>query len=156
MNDIQRILVLSRTTKHCQKALHYGIQLAKNLGAELFVVHSIHNPFGLEGWNIPLPSLSGLKTEYKRIQEEAQRDLDAMIRRESAEGFPIEVMISEDEVVSNVLEIVKAKNIDLIVLRAHQESWLEHLLFGGSNETLVRKLPCSIMMIKDEPEAVDF
>jgi hypothetical protein len=37
---------------------------------------------------------------------------------------------------------------------AHQEGHVEHLFFGRSNDELVRKMPCSIMLVKKEPEAI--
>ena len=153
MQDINRIMVLSRTTKHCHKAVHYGISMARKFEAELYVVHSLHNPFGLDGWNIPLPSLPDLQEEYKRMQEEARHDIDVMIKAESAAGLPIEVIITEDEIVKRIIELVKEKKIDLLIMRAHQEWWLEHVFFGRGNEKLIRAMPCSILMIKDEPRA---
>ena len=155
MHDVKKIMVLSRTTKHCHKAVHYGVDLAKCINAELVVVHSIHNPFGLEGWNVPLPSVVNLEAEYKRMQEDAKKDIDAMIRRESAAGLPIEVIIAEGEVVGEVKALVKEKNIDLLIFRGHHESWLEHALLGQTNERLLRDLPCSTMVVKDEPTAVE-
>ena len=59
MGDINRILVVSRSTKHCQKAVLYGVSLAQKYGAELFVVHVRHNPFRLEGWNLGHSILAG-------------------------------------------------------------------------------------------------
>ncbi len=50
MDDIKRILVVSRLTANCRKAVHYGISLAKEYDAALLVIHVVHNPFGLEGW----------------------------------------------------------------------------------------------------------
>ncbi len=50
MDAIKRILVVSRLTAHCRKAVHYGISLAIKHNASLFVIHVVHNPFGLEGW----------------------------------------------------------------------------------------------------------
>ena len=49
MEDVKRILVISRMTKYCKKAVHYGVSLAKKYEAELYVIHVIHNPFGYEG-----------------------------------------------------------------------------------------------------------
>ena len=66
MEDVKRILVVSRSTKHCQKVVHYGASLARKYGAELFVIHVMHNPFMLEGWNFGMPSLD---MEYKRLQQ---------------------------------------------------------------------------------------
>jgi nucleotide-binding universal stress UspA family protein len=43
-------------TMYCKKAVHYGISLAKKYGAALTIVHVIHDPFGIEGWNLPMPT----------------------------------------------------------------------------------------------------
>ena len=64
MHDIKRILVVSRSTRHCRKAVHYGISLAKQHNAKLYVMHVIHDPFSLEGWNLPIPSLN---QEFKKL-----------------------------------------------------------------------------------------
>jgi len=97
MDDIKRILVVSRSTKYCRKAVHYGILLAKKHEAELYVIHAIYNPFGVEGWNVPLPSHTVLAEEYKSMQQEAKTDLDNMINAENAGGMPIKVLISTEE-----------------------------------------------------------
>jgi hypothetical protein len=39
MEDIKRILVVSRMTTYCRKALHYGISLSKRYGASLSIIH---------------------------------------------------------------------------------------------------------------------
>ena len=63
MDDVKRILVVSRMTRFDRKALHYGASLAKQYGAELFVLYVMHDPFGTEGGNLPFPSLD---EDYKR------------------------------------------------------------------------------------------
>ena len=66
MEDIKRILVVSRMTKDCRKAVHYGVSLSRKYGADLYVIHVVHDPFGYEGWNLPTFSL---EEEYKKIIE---------------------------------------------------------------------------------------
>ncbi|HAM53796.1 MAG TPA: universal stress protein, partial [Nitrospiraceae bacterium] len=39
MDDVKRILVVSRMTTYCRKAVHYGVSLSQKYGAELLVVH---------------------------------------------------------------------------------------------------------------------
>ena len=151
MEDIKRILVVSRMTKYCQKAVHYGVSFARKYGAELYVIHVIHNPFGYEGWNLPIYSL---KEDYKRIQLKAKEDLDRLIDSEKANGMAVKELIREGEPTKEVLKVVKEENIDLIVMLAHEEGRLEHFLFGRSNEALIRRMPCSIFMVKKEPEPV--
>ena len=156
MDEIRRILVVSRTTKYCRKAVRYGILLAKKHEADLYIIHTLHNPFGLEGWNVPLPSRTVLEEEYKTMQQEAKKDLDAMINAEKEGGPPIEVLTSEGKLNEEVFKVVQEKKIDLLLLRAHAEWQLEHILFGHSNEEIIRKMPCSILLVKDEPKPVPY
>ena len=153
MEAIKRILVVSRMTQLCQKALKQGISLARKYDAELFVIHVVHNPFGLAGWN--LPGLS-LKKDYEKLLKDAKDELDKIIRKEKGTDLDIKVLIQEGEPIAQILKTVKEKEIDLMVLLAHEEGRLEHFLFGRENETLYRRLPCSLLLVKKEPEAVSW
>jgi universal stress protein A len=156
MDDIKRILVVSRSTKYCRKAVHYGVSLAKKYEAELHVLHVIHNPFGLEGWNVPLASLPTLEEDYKKIQQQARQDIDRMIDAEKENGMPIHVSIREGDPNREVFKMIEDKKIDLLILLAHAEWRLEHLLFGRSNDEIMRKMPCSVLFIKQEPASVGY
>jgi len=148
MEDINRILVVSRMTKYCREAVHCGISLARKYEAELFIIHVIHNPFGLEGWNLPTVSL---KQEYQNLIEEAKADLDRIVAREKGKGLPIRELIKEGEPTEEIIKTVKDEKIDLLIMLSHEESRLEHFLFGRSNEELIRRMPCSILLVKKEP-----
>jgi len=147
MDNIKRILVVSRMTKHCEKAVHYGVSLAKKYNAELYVIHVIHNPFEYEGWNLPITSL---KENFWRIQKEAREGLDAFINLEKTKGITVKELIREGEPTKEILKVVEEENIDLMIMLGHEEGRLEHFLFGRSNEALIRKLPCSIFMVKKD------
>lgn len=154
MDDIKRILVLSRSTKHCRKAVDYGISLAKKYKAELYVLHVFHNPFGLEGWNVPVASLPDLREEYKRMQQQAVQEINRIIESRQTEDMPVDIIIKEGEPNKELFKLIDEKKIDLLIFLAHSEGRLEHLLTGRSNEEIIRKMPCSIMMLKQEPKAV--
>jgi len=141
MEDVKRILVVSRDTKYCRRAVHYGVSLAKKYGAELYVIHVVHDPFSLHGWNLPIPSL---EEEYVRLRQETKIELTSIINSEKQKGVNITQLDKEDE------------NIDLIVMLAHEEGHLEHFLFGRSNEEIIRKMPCSVLLVKKEPGRVRF
>ncbi len=146
MGEFKRILVVSRLTAHCRKAVHFGISLAQKYGAELFVMHVVHNPFGLEGWNIPpFPRNFGI------LLEKSREDIDAAIKAERAKGMEIKEIIMKGEPTTVVLDAIRDEHIDLLVMLAHEKGHLEHFLFGRSNEELVRKMPCSIFLVKKEP-----
>ena len=151
MNDIKRILAVCRATKHCDKAVHQGISLAKENGAKLYVLHVFDDPFGLEAWSLPVVSLKDIQEEYKRMQEKTRIDIDRIIEGEQSTGMPIEVSVEDGDADEKILDFVKENKIDLIIMLAHEEGRLEHLLFGRSTDRIIRSLPCSIMLVKQEP-----
>ena len=154
MEEVKRILVLSRSTRYCWKAVRYGVSLAKNYGCEMVVLHIIHNPFGLEGWNVPIASLKELDEEYQRMQKQARMDLDNMVEQAKAEGIPVRVMVKEGDPNKELFKVIEDEKIDLLILLAHEEWRLEHLMFGRANHEIVRRMPCSVMLVKQEPKAV--
>jgi universal stress protein A len=131
MEDFKNILVVTNSTKYCRQALHHGISLAKRYNAEVHVLHLMHDPFNLDHWQLALPSLKSIKKEYQDMRTTTRKDLDAMIAAEQAKGL--------------------SKKIDLLIMLAHEEGYLEQSLFGSLNEKIHRKLPCTVMFIKQEP-----
>ena len=148
MEDISRILVVTRSTKYCQKAVHYAVSLARKYGAELSILHVIHNPFGMEGWNLPLAYRPDLEEEYNRMFKSAKADLDRIIADEKATGLPIKELIVEGDPTKKIFEVVEQEKIDLIVMLAYQQWRLEHWLFGRGLDEIVRKMPCSVLLIQ--------
>ena len=147
-NDVQRILVVSRSTKECQKALHYGVSLAKQFNSKLFVLHVLHDPFSVDGWNLPLPSL---KQEYENLVKKARKEIDRVIKSEQADGLDIVEWIRDGKPAEEVITAVKEEKIDLVILAAHEEGRFEHFLFGRTVEELSRKMPCSILLVNYNP-----
>jgi len=148
MDDFKRILVVSRSTKNCKKALHYGISLAKQQNSKLYVLHVIHDPFSLEGWNLPVPSL---KQEYENLVKKAREEIDRIIKSEQADGISITEWIRDGKPDEEVIAAVKEEKIDLIIMSAHEEGRFEHYLFGRTVEQLTRKMPCSILLVNYNP-----
>ena len=148
MEEINRILVVAKSTKYCHKAVHYGVSLARRYGAELSILHVIHNPFGLEGWNLPLAYRPDMEKEFERMRQSAKRDLDKIIAEERANGLPIKELIVEADPMREIFEVVEKDRIDLIVMIAYQQGLLEHWLFGRELDEIVRKMPCSVLLVQ--------
>ncbi|MGE5174201.1 MAG: universal stress protein [Betaproteobacteria bacterium] len=151
MENIKNILVISRMVKYDARVIHAGASLARKYGAKLTVIHVIHDPFGIEGWNLPMPNL---EKDYQNLLKNTRKELDKIVEQERASGVDIDVMIKEGEPTKEILKTVKEKQIDLLVMLAHEEGHLEHFLFGKSNHEIILKMPCSIMLIKKEPHSV--
>ncbi|HNY50826.1 MAG TPA: universal stress protein [Smithella sp.] len=149
MEDIKRILAVSWITQYCKETVHYAVSLASKYDAELFVIHVVDNSL-LHGWNFPM----GLyEEEHRKYLHQIQTELDGIINREKKSGMDIKTIVKEGEPVEEILKMVKKEKIDLLVLRANEESRIEHFLVGGSNDELIRMMPCSIFLVKNEPKS---
>jgi nucleotide-binding universal stress UspA family protein len=149
MEDIRRILAVSWMTQYCQKTIHYAVSLAAKYGAELSVIHVI-DTLWLQGWN--LPTMSQDESRGKEM-ERIQAELDNIIGGEAKEGVKIKKIIKEGDPVEEILKVTEEEKIDLIIMRSHEEGRIERILVGGSNDAIIRKMPCSIFLVKKELES---
>lgn len=151
MHDIKKILVVSKSTQECKKAVHDGISLARSYKADLTILHVIYDPFSLKGEGMPIPHLADFEGELKDMMEGAKKDLDAMIKAETAEGMHIKEIIREGEPAKTIIKAIQEEKADLMIMAAHEENRIEHFLFSRDNYKIVRKMPCSILLVKVEP-----
>ncbi|MBP7526553.1 MAG: universal stress protein [Syntrophorhabdaceae bacterium] len=149
MEDVKRILVVSRSTEECKKAFHYGVSLARAYGAELSILHIEYDPFNKVGLHY-LASLGSFQEEYRAHEKQVREELDAMIREEKAVGMAIKEMVEQGEPVQQTLEAVKKCGTDLIIMAAHEEGRIERMIYGRSTHEILRRLPCSLMLVKGE------
>lgn len=156
MSDLNRILVVSLSTQHCLKAVQWGISLARNYGAKLFIIHIIHNPFGLEGWNLPIPSMATLEEEFATMMRQAKEALDQYIEAEDTTGLDIEEAVIDGDPKDEISKFIEKEQIDLLVMAAHEQDHIEHLISGREIRDLVRKMPCSLFLVRRELEYKHF
>ena len=158
MENFKRVLVVNRMSEYCRDAVQAGISIARKYGAELMVLHIATNPEGtmsMAGGALNAPSaIPDEVKNYASIQERAKDELEQMIGQEIRAGLPIKVIIKEGKPVDEIVQTVKDERIDLMVLLSHEEGRLEHMLFGHDNDAVLRRMPCSILLIKREPESV--
>jgi len=146
MGIIKNILVVSWLTPDCSKTVQIGISLCGQYQAQLSVVHVIDTAW-LTGWSIPMVSM---EEERKKEMEKNKEELHSIISRENKKEMIIREFVREGTPSEVVLKLIAEENIDLLILRSHAESRLERLLVGGSNDEIIRVMPCSIFLVKQE------
>lgn len=150
MHNIKRILVACKMPEQSREAIHQGIELSQQYGAQLYVIHVTYDPF-ISGWNLPL-QLGVIEKEFKKAVVDAGKTLQAIIREEKKKGVAVKEIVKKGKPADEILKVIKDEKIDLLIMIGHEETRLEHFLFGSINDEIIRKMPCSIMMVKKEPE----
>jgi nucleotide-binding universal stress UspA family protein len=148
MENFSNILVISRMIPDCLKAIKVGVSLARKYDAKLLVMHLVSNPVDMMAVNAPGLFPTEQYKNYMNSHQEAQEQLDKLIKQEIRGGFPIKELISDRDPVEEIVKVVEKEKIDLILMSSHEEGRLEHALFGGENDAILRKMPSSIMLVK--------
>jgi nucleotide-binding universal stress UspA family protein len=146
MDLFKHILVVSWLTKHCENTIKFGISLSKKYKTELSVVHVMDTKW-LQGWSIPMVSV---EEEYKRDMEKRRIELHKIISAEKEKGLKIKEFVKEGNPSDIILQLIKDKNIDLLILRMHEQNPLERMLVGGGNDDIIRAQPCSIFLVNQK------
>ena len=141
----KKILCAVDFSRGSQQALHTATLLAKQLDAELVVMHAWHvPPLGLGDFPFP-PAAS------RQIADDARRALDAAVTEAEAAGVK--------RVTSEVLHgapgptIVAAAEgdnaIDVLVVGTHGHGRLARVFLGSTADYVVHHAPCPVLVVRD-------
>ncbi|MGK2908078.1 MAG: universal stress protein [Desulfuromonadales bacterium] len=156
METFKRILVISRLIPYSQKALRVGISMARKYDSKLIVLHLISHPVEMMALNAPGIFPGEQNKNYSNSLQEGKERLAALIKQEGQSGFPIKELVSDLDPVDEITRVVNEEKIDLLLLSAREEGHIEHTFFGGENDAILRRMPCSILLVKNEPGPVEW
>jgi nucleotide-binding universal stress UspA family protein len=135
-----KILVPTDFSDCSQAAFEYGVQLAREFGAELRLVHVINPqafPFGDKYTALdPAELLAQMENAAKKSMRSIAAKAKSRYSVQLIHGSP-------------AIEICKAANedVDLIVICTHGRTGLGHLLIGSVAEHVVRYAHCPVLVI---------
>ncbi len=97
-----------------------------------------------------------MEEDYRKEIKKSKEDLNTIINAEKGKGLTIKELIKEGNPTEEIFVAIKENKIDLVIMLAHEEWRLEHFLFGRSKEEIIRKMPCSVLLLKEEPQPMAF
>lgn len=156
MEAFNNILVISRMNPYSRKAVARGVSLARRYEAKLHVLHLAANSFDLMVLIAPGLFPENEYRNYTLSHEQIKEQLDRVIKEEAGAGFPIHEIKRDRDHVEETLNVVTTEKIDLIIMTAHEVGRIEHALFGGENDAIIRKMPCSILLVKNDSEEANW
>lgn len=155
MRKFRHILVVIRHIENAAAALHEGIQFAKLFDAPLSILRVYSNPVDMEAVNAPGLFIRGEEyTTYLSMRDRFREELDQAFEKVTTDGVPFRIHVSREKPVDEIVRIVAEERVDLVIGLAHEEGRLEHALFGGEHDELIRRLPCSVLLLKHETKSL--
>jgi len=152
----QPILVPIDFSPSSEAALHCALDLARELGAPLVVLHVVHDLGEAPGY---YARMKGRKKQLRRLEDVAAEMMDEFLtefgkkHKGGKSGIEaIETMMVVGLPVSRVIEAAKKVNARMIVMGSVGRTGLAHTLLGSKAEKVVRLSPIPVLIVKEEKQ----
>ena len=152
--DFKAILVATDFSECAGAAFKVAQKLARRFEAKLVLLHVIQQQTVLRVAEHLKVEPDSLLPEFR---EEAQRRLDEFIEAYGGPGLDVSSMVSVGLPFQEIAVISRDLAVDLIVMGGYGRSGrgpIEEVFFGSTAEKVVRLLPCPVLCVPWESEAV--
>jgi nucleotide-binding universal stress UspA family protein len=148
---LKRVLVATDFSKPGDHARDVGVALAKQVGADVHLVHAFDIPLALvTPYEVAVPD--GL---IREAREAARKKLDLALDEVRAKGVKATGHLAEVPAAPAIADLAKELNADLVVIGTHGRTGLRHVLLGSVAERTLRLAPCAVLTVKPADHQLD-
>jgi nucleotide-binding universal stress UspA family protein len=153
--SLARILMATDFSPASDRALEYGISLARRYNSHLYLTHVIT----LDAYPMVAPELAS-ESEAKQ-RREAQGHLQEIEKSGRLYGLRRETVIAEGSLWPAIEDLVKKYEIDLVIVGTHGMGTLEKLVIGSNAEQIFRQARIPVLTVgpaakSEAPYEVEF
>ena len=135
MAHFRRILVPVDFSKHADAALDLAIELAKESGAEIHLVHAYELPSSVTlAYGVAIP-----QSVWDGVQEAATAKLNEALARTKAAGVVGTTHLLTAPAADAIAETAAAHAVDLIVMGTRGRSGITRMFLGSVAERVLRR-----------------
>jgi len=148
---MKKIIVPVDFSKHSEYALETAAVLAHKKNAELIVLHMLELSSAIltkDGETVQAETVFFLKL--------AEKKFDEFLNKDYLEGIKVTPLVKHFKVFSEVSEVAKEQNADLIVMGSHGASGIKEIFVGSNTEKVVRHSNIPVLVVKHNPILTDF
>jgi universal stress protein A len=149
MIQLKKILVPIDFSESTEKAIRYGLEIAKDRKAHLFLLHVIDQRL-ID--NLEKMSAWGYKGDFAETIEglvrDREQDLLRVVPEEWAVGLEPEYLIRRGKPAEEVINTAKEYLIDLIVIGTQGHTAFASTILGGVCQKVVNHGPCPVLVVR--------
>ncbi|MGH7541984.1 MAG: universal stress protein [Gemmatimonadota bacterium] len=138
---IRRILVPLDGSAIAERALDHAVAVGKALGADAILARVV-DPGRIGG-------LTRDAVEWRLQHAESVSYLEAQALRVRAAGLAIEVEVLEGRAAEKIVDVARARQVDLIVLSRHGQNGAMDFVLGGTAQKVISGAGVSILLVRD-------
>ena len=145
---VKRILVPVDFSECSQEGLRYAIGFANQFGARIMLLHATYLGYIYSSEGTPLYDVRGLQNAAR---ENAERQMQKFVRAAKFGRVKYETAFTDGSPALDICAFAKQHDIDLIVNSKHGLTGFEHVLIGSIAEKVLRRAPCSVLVVPSHP-----
>ncbi|MCU0598655.1 MAG: universal stress protein [Desulfobacterales bacterium] len=143
--QINRVFCATDFSDFAKDVVAYGVTLAKEFHAKLYVCHVIDLPAAAtygEAVTVPIEN-------QNRFMGYARREIERLIGNAPIEFQPL---ITIGNTTEEIARLAEEQMADLVITATHGRSGLKRFFLGSVTERLMRTLPCPMLVIRGAEE----
>lgn len=138
----KKILVPTDTSKSAQRALMMAIELAKEFGSQILLLHVVFTPEAL-GYTLS----SGISVPQEELNIYGREALTAAIAGIDTGNVSIEMKQLPGHPGTVILEEIESGHIDLVVMGNRGYGAITGTLLGSVSQRVLSKAKCPVMIV---------
>jgi universal stress protein A len=142
-----KILVPTDFSEYSDRALKQALDIAKQYGARVYVVHVLHekNPYDTSDGTIPSYYEDMEKQMIEGAKKKLQQQIDKFPQAKELEVF---IDVVSGNTAEAILEEERSKGIDLIVIASLGQSGIAKFLIGSVARNVLKGSKCPVLLTK--------
>ena len=145
------IVVATDFTSSSRAALDSGIQMAKEQGGRLVLVHAVR-PLGAPGLELTRPDTSKLENETAEPSSDPRFPSDDWVERARAQGVDTDVVVRPGLPATVIAEEAERLDAATVVLGSSGKGALEKAVLGSVAEAVRRSTSRPVVVVPGAPE----
>jgi len=141
--SLKNILFATDFSEASEAALPYAAAISRRYESQLHIVHAM-SPLGYivpsePAGEVTIEALhqAGLQDARERMQSIASR----------LKNIPHHTYVREGELWDTLSDIIRAQEIELLVVGTHARTGVEKLVLGSKAEEILRQAPCPVLIV---------
>jgi nucleotide-binding universal stress UspA family protein len=143
---MKTILVPTDFSANSENALYYAIELAKKDKAKIILLHTY-----LINYPVSYTSVDLVMAQKKEALEYSEHHLKAeSMKIIHAGDVPYECISDENSPVDGILNVIKEREIDLVIMGTKGRSNFANAIFGSNTAEIIEKAHCAVIAVPEE------
>jgi nucleotide-binding universal stress UspA family protein len=143
--ELRRILVPIDFSEHSKHALDYAVKFAATFHAKLLLLYVVEPTIYPADFSFGQVAMPDFENELKERGERGLRELAAA---HAVSKVDSRTMVRTGKPFLEIIHAAQEEHADLIIIATHGHTGVEHILFGGTAEKVVRKAPCEVLVVR--------